>query len=51
MEATGKRLLYLLSIGVTMGLALWLTDGLRHFAASNHKPLSLFVWGIVIFAS
>ena len=49
----GKRLIYLFSICITMGLvlALWATDGFRSFATLNSKPFMPFAWGIMIFTA
>jgi hypothetical protein len=45
-----KRLIYLISICMTIGLALavWATDGFQSFAASQSKPLIPFVAGVIL---
>jgi hypothetical protein len=48
-----KRLIYLVSICVTIGLvlALWATDGFQSLAASQSKPLIPFVAGVLLLAA
>jgi hypothetical protein len=49
----GKRLIYLVSICMTIGLvlALWATDGFQSVAASHSKPLMPFVAGVLLLAA
>jgi hypothetical protein len=48
-----KRLIYLISICMTIGLvlALWATDGFQSLAASQTKPLIPFVAGVILLAA
>jgi hypothetical protein len=48
-----KRLIYLISICMTIGLvlALWATDGFQSVAASHGKPLMPFVAGVLLLAA
>lgn len=48
----GKRLIYVFSVCITIGLllALWVTRGFQDFATWKSKPLIPFVWGILVLA-